>query len=351
MVAQPHNGAVQHPCGAANACESKQEQHSLNAQLAAAAEAAGSGSDEGSNQQPNSGVHKGGCTFNAGVKANTAGPGSQQAHHHEIKQGSDDSTQLHVQVHANGTCGMASAEDRQPLAQHSDANVAGVQTMQRGSKRCWSSPLGPSTAPMVAAPNANGHTQHPDSPLKAAHGDQQHSVISKVAPHVTLRWQHIEPIAMHLFDSYREISQEACIGAREQRFDATPTHQADACIELHGNAGGCGGLKSQPQSQRGTLARLGGGSSSHDTMCSLGGAGRKGRQVVQLQPWLEAISGDLQAVSRFRSLDVVSVVQPALEARVTQPSRRMVSAVALDRADQIMAVVGTLLCSVFCCSW
>ena len=137
--------------------------------------------------------------------------------------------------------------------------------------------------------------QNPGSPVKAPRcgNDLSHSMICKVDQHVKLRWQHIEPVAMHLFDSYRKSTQAACADVPTQ--NELPQVQPEA---------------------------------------------GQSRKVVRLQPWLEAISSDLQAVSRFRSLDVVSVLQPALGSCVTQRCRQMVSAVALDRCDQLMAVVG-----------
>lgn len=114
------------------------------------------------------------------------------------------------------------------------------------------------------------------------------------------RWDHVEPLAMQLFGTYRS-------AARADR-----------------------------------VAREG----SLETVCSPGAGAAAGAADPQLNtaPWLQAVATDLQAVARFRWLPVVSSVQHAPSNTVDGNSgRRMVCAVALDRCEENLAVIGAPL--------
>lgn len=360
MAAQLQRMPERNACDAANACVTENEQHSngLLVEGGDAEEAAGSGSgsEEGSNQQPMCAGQKGGCADNASGKSTTGVPGSGRASQEHLIEGqqgsgksSDDQALVapscgnhlqplrgpgtqHCAGEANGAdhtqAGCVQHTQELPQAEDGAAAVHSAGIRQRGLKRGWSS----WDAPITAA----GEAQNPEAPAQC-HAYHAHSISSKVPQHVRLRWQHIEPVAMHLFDSYRK-STQACAGAALQNTQPKPI---DTCMELHGQPAGWDSMPSFDQRGADAMNAAGGGRAC-DRIASVGATGGQERRAMQLQPWLEAISGDLQAVSRFRSLDVVSVVQPAHAACSAQHSRRMVSALALDRCDHIMAIVGTL---------
>jgi hypothetical protein len=344
--------------GAASACAVNDSLRSLNAQLADAAEAgggsgSGSGSEEGSNQQA-SGGQKGDCTASAGVKPCTetcapcvGGTGAAAAAPQALNTvdasslGSDKSSGARTVVPRSpgpnsdvpggaGSAGIGAeaTANVQAAAQQQQRPESPAEGRQRGCKRRWSSPSGPGAAPDAAEAGRTQNAQTQQEQAAACRVEPTHSTEITVAEHVRLKWQHIEPVAIHLFDSYTRNETCSAIPDRQQQ----PT---DTCT---GHSGPCkDGMyaDSRTQHQRFPVAVRG----AKDRI-SMSIPGRKGSKATQLRPWLESISGDLQALSRFRSLDVVSVVQPTLDAGLTQPRRRMVSAVALDRCDQILAVVG-----------
>lgn len=229
---------------------------------------------------------------------------------------------------ADGRAEQAACNPRQP----EPCKTANAVTSPRGVKRCRASPeelcSSPSTICHASDPHGQGMGTN-------SYTEAQGSVLCRVEEHVRSRWQHIEPVAMHLFESYRKHRQEACMSGRLKGTDTKHADGEQPSMQTHGQR--CNMDSTASPGNRASLQVSGGGlGTGHDR--SLSGVGKNS---LRLQPWLEAISGDLQAVSRFRSLDLVSVV-PTLD-MVTQPSRRMVSAVALDRCDHIMAVVGALL--------
>jgi hypothetical protein len=203
--------------------------------------------------------------------------------------------------------------------------------------------------------------------LRAESGPQDTvSVLGPVADSVLLRWQHLEPVAMDLFESYRGRVQLG--GSQEPAAVCPEATQCCAPPPAPGPAAAAAAAAAHAHSSRmmsGGVAEvaLAADGRTRDGPCGdalLRGSGtlcaappaapaaRGARRTVRrmrdtlpaLALWLQAVSADLQAVSRFRWLEVVAAVQHEQETGRVQPSRRMVSSVALDNRDHILAVVG-----------
>lgn len=122
------------------------------------------------------------------------------------------------------------------------------------------------------------------------------------------RWEHVSPLAMQLFGGYRMSSRLGRVAH-------------EGCAEAAGGA-------------------------------AAGALAGAADPYLHSAPWLRSVARDLQAVARFRWLPVVSSVQHAPSNTLDGNSgRRMVCAVALDRCEENLAVIGANLRAVNMGSW
>lgn len=158
-----------------------------------------------------------------------------------------------------------------------------------------------------------------DSTLKLKAGDDADDAVPalnlapkpKAAPMpnaVRERWEHVSPLAMQLFGGYRMSSRLGRVAH-------------EGCAEAVGGA-------------------------------AAGASAGAADPHLHSAPWLRSVARDLQAVARFRWLPVVSSVQHAPSNTLDGNSgRRMVCAVALDRCEENLAVIGAILRAVSMGSW